>query len=97
MPVETKLRRVKLSGDDKEAATRLYKQAYGALDELAKLSARVLGTNLSDKHQPMFLPKRHKPKAVRENEVIEFRGIEIDCDEDACYCIDYDNHEIFLC
>ena len=97
MPTEAKLRNVKLSGNDKEDATRLYKEAYAALDELARLSARVLGTTLSKNHQPMFMPKNHRPKAVRENEVIEFRGIEIDCDGDTCYCIDYDSHEIFLC
>jgi hypothetical protein len=100
MSTEEKVKRVTLSGEDKQTAARLYKEAYSALDGLAKLAAKTLGTTLSDKHQPMFMPKGHQSRKVQEDKIIEFRGIEIDCDEHVCYCIDYDGPhgpEIFLC
>jgi hypothetical protein len=95
MAAEKKEKRVTLSAQDKEAAKRLYADAYKAIAGLAKIAATALDVTLNDNHRLMFKPKFHRSQTERE--VLEFKGIEITCDGRYCICIDKDNEVAFFC
>jgi hypothetical protein len=100
MTSEQKNHRVTLSGPDKEAAARFYREARKALEGLAQLGAKSLNMTLSDDHELMLVPKSHRlPTVAADAKAIVFEGVEITCDKNGrhCMCFDYDNHQYFQC
>ena len=90
---------IRLSKNDEQEASRLYKEAHTALEALAVIVARTLGVKLDGNHKVMFAPSDHAstPSGARENKVLTFKGIEIFCSSSGCGCYDYDSQECFPC
>jgi hypothetical protein len=99
MTSEQKHNRVTLSGSDKDAATRFYREARKALEGLAQIGAKALNITLSDDHELMLVPRSHRSGSVAPDaKPIVFEGTEITCDNKGrCMCFDYDAHQWFLC
>jgi hypothetical protein len=95
--VETKF--VQLSKEDREEASRLYREAHTALQGLSKIVARTLGLPLDGDHRVMFAPAGHafRSPGVEEKKVTQLKGVEIICTPRGCGCINHDTMECYMC